>query len=88
MVQKGAKSSLPKWQVYKSTLATLVNSENFAMGYEKISLWVNFAMGYGVRRKLKFRNATGRKLTFLYTFKKNEKKFLHLAIFGTKKSTM
>ena len=52
MDQKGVKSSLPKWQIYKSTLATLVNSENFAMVYEKISLWVNFAMGYDrVRRK-------------------------------------
>ena len=35
MDQKGANSSLPKWQIYKSTLATLVNSENFRQNSNK-----------------------------------------------------
>ena len=33
MPQKGAKPSLPKWQISKGVLATLINCENFAMGF-------------------------------------------------------
>ena len=36
MPQKEAKPSLPKWQVSKGVLATLVNCENFPMGYYRV----------------------------------------------------